>query len=86
VAGILSERDLARAVAERRNVATTKARDIAHSTIVWCDMTATVAEVAAEMMDRYVRHVLVEEEGNLAGIVSARDLLGVYATADAETE
>jgi len=36
--------------------------------------------VANEMMDRYVRHVLVEEDGRLVGVVSARDLLGVYAT------
>ena len=31
------------------------------------------------MMEQYVRHVLLEEEGRLVGIVSARDLLGVYA-------
>jgi len=39
-----------------------------------------VAEVATEMMDRYVRHVLIEDGGRFVGIVSARDLLGVYAT------
>ena len=27
-------------------------------------------------MERYVRHVLVEDEGGFVGIVSARDLLG----------
>jgi CBS domain-containing protein len=31
------------------------------------------------MMEQYVRHVLLEEEGRLVGIVSARDLLGAYA-------
>ena len=85
VAGIVSERDLVRAVAERRPLAGTRAVDIAHTNLVWCDRTATVAEVAAEMMDRYVRHVLVEDEGSLVGIVSARDLLGVYATEEEET-
>jgi len=30
-------------------------------------------------MEQYVRHVLLEEEGRLVGIVSARDLLGAYA-------
>jgi CBS domain-containing protein len=38
------------------------------------------------MMDRYVRHVLVEEDGSLVGIVSARDVLGAYAAADVDDE
>jgi CBS domain-containing protein len=37
------------------------------------------------MMESYVRHVLLEDEGRLVGIVSARDLLGTYAVADLET-
>ena len=45
-----------------------------------------LAEVAEEMCERYVRHVLVEEDGRLVGIVSARDLLGVYAAAEVELE
>ena len=41
-----------------------------------------MAAVAVQMMDQYVRHILVEDDGRLAGIVSARDLLGVYAIGD----
>jgi CBS domain-containing protein len=80
--GIVSERDLVRALAERRDPAATRTRDIASTTLVWCDAEATMAEVAEEMMDCYVRHVLVEDRGRLVGIVSARDLLGAYAAAD----
>lgn len=80
VTGILSERDVVRAVAEGRDPTTTLAADVASTALVWCDLGATVAEVALEMMDRYVRHVLVEADGVLVGIVSARDLLGVYGT------
>lgn len=83
--GIVSERDLVRALAEGRDPATTQARDIASTNLVWCDADATIAEVAAEMMDAYVRHVLVERNGRLVGIVSARDVLGAYASADADT-
>jgi CBS domain-containing protein len=32
-------------------------------------------------MEEYVRHVLLEVDGQLTGIVSARDLLGAYAMA-----
>ncbi|MBN2623404.1 MAG: CBS domain-containing protein [Acidimicrobiales bacterium] len=80
--GIVSERDVVAALAARRDPETTRAGDIARSTLVWCDAEATIAEVAERMMERYVRHVLLEEDGRLVGIVSARDLLGAYAGAD----
>ena len=35
-------------------------------------------DVAELMMEQYVRHVLVAENGKLVGIVSARDPLGAY--------
>ena len=79
VKAVVSERDLVRALSARRDPAATRAIDVATTDLVWCDASATVAEVAIEMMDRYVRHVLVEDDGKLVGIVSARDLLGVYA-------
>ena len=66
-----------RAVAEQRDPIATRAIEVGHDTLVWSDITATVAEVATEMMDRYVRHVLIEDDGQFVGIVSARDLLGV---------
>lgn len=80
---VVSERDVVHALAARKDPATTRAADIAHTELVWCDAAAPVAAVANEMMDRYVRHVLVEEDGRLIGVVSARDLLGVYAASAA---
>jgi CBS domain-containing protein len=47
---------------------------------------ADVADVAEEMMERYVRHVLLERDGELAGIVSARDLLGAYASVESDDD
>jgi len=79
---IVSERDLVHALASRQDPATTTAADIAHTTLIWCDISATVGDVALKMMDEYVRHILAEEDGRLAGIVSARDLLGAYAAGD----
>ena len=81
VVGIVSERDVVHALARRLPAETTSAIDIASTELVWCDASATIGEVATEMMERYVRHVLVEEEGRLVGLVSARDLLGAYASA-----
>ena len=86
VDGVVSERDIVRAIAEGRDPSATRALEVASTAIVWCDASATVAEVAREMMVEYVRHVLVEADGKVLGIVSARDLLGVYTTDDAEPE
>ena len=80
--GIVSEHDIVRAVADDADPHTTTAAEIAHTELFWSDGTATVKEVAAEMMEHYVRHILVENGGRLIGIVSARDLLGVYAIGD----
>ena len=78
VIGIISERDVMHALSAGGDFDAMSAMDVAHTNLIWCDVTATVAEVAAEMMRQYVRHVLVEQDGHLVGIVSARDLLGVY--------
>ena len=78
VSGVISERDVVRAVAGSLDPATTAARDVASTKLVWCDQAATVREAAELMMEQYVRHVLLEDSGRLVGIVSARDLLGAY--------
>ncbi len=83
--GVVSERDVVAALANGLDPSTTTAGEIAHADLVWCDLTATVAEVAIEMMERYVRHVLVQDDGRLVGIVSARDVLGVYAAGEGAT-
>jgi CBS domain-containing protein len=86
VRGIVSERDVVRALAARRDPSNTRAIDIAHTRLVWCDAESTVAAVAEEMMEHYVRHILVEDRGRVIGIVSARDLLGAYAAAESVDE
>jgi len=82
VTGVVSERDVVRALAANLDPSTTKAVDIAHKKLVWCDLDAPVMSVAEEMMVRYVRHILVEDNGQPVGMVSARDLLGAYAAAE----
>lgn len=82
VEGVVSERDIVRLVAEGGDPTAVTAGDLATRELVWCRSTSTVPEVANEMFDRYVRHVLVAGDDGLAGVVSARDLLGVYAAED----
>lgn len=87
VKGVVSERDLVRAMAAGKDPTTTPVADVASARLVWCDSTATVREAAGLMMTEYVRHVLLERDGHLVGIVSARDLLGAYvANADSDAD
>jgi CBS domain-containing protein len=83
---LLSERDIVRVVAAGKDPAAVPAAEVASTKLVWCGAEATVNQVAARMMDRYIRHVLVERDGALAGIVSARDLLGVLSDADLDVD
>jgi len=85
-AALVSERDVVRVVASGKDPAAVPASDIASTKLVWCDAESTVSQVATRMMDHYIRHVLVERDGALAGIVSARDLLGVYSAYGADPD
>ena len=86
VLGVVSERDVVSAVAHRKPLESTLAIDVASKDLAWCDVEATVTEVANEMSERFIRHVLVERGGKLVGIVSGRDLLGFYASEDVEPD
>ena len=67
VEGVVSERDIVRAVAEGTDLdATTVAED------------STVGDVVEEMMEDYVRHILIGNSTGLVGIVSMRDVLAAY--------
>lgn len=77
---VVSERDVVRVVAAGDDVTQVRAADVATKKLIWCDADETVDQVAVRMIDHYIRHILVERDGELVGIVSARDLLGVYAS------
>ncbi len=79
-AALLSERDIAGVVAAQRDPALVPAAEVASTHLIWCEAADTVDQVAVRMTDRHIRHILVESDGVLVGIVSARDLLGVYAS------
>ena len=78
VSGIVSERDVTRALGLGEDPLAANADDIASTNLVWCDADTTVAEAARVMSERGVRHLLVGD-GDLEGIVSARDLLTALA-------
>ena len=79
IEGVISERDLVRAIAAGLDLDDTTVATIESGTLKWAPATSTVDVVAEEMLETYVRHILVgNEDGTLAGVVSMRDLLTAY--------
>ncbi len=76
LAGVLSERDILRAVAAGSDLELAAISTVTGDTVQRATPTSTVYEVAVEMMENYIRHVLIaDHDGELVGVVSMRDLL-----------
>lgn len=79
LAGILTERDIVRAIADRSNLEVTVASDYMSRDPVTAKPDDDTMEIAERMLHGGFRHLPVVEEGRLVGMVSARDLLQVEA-------
>jgi CBS domain-containing protein len=80
VHGIVSERDLMLAIAAGHDLDATTAADLDSRDLVTCTPDTTVHDAAVLMMEYYVRHLLVRDHTGPVGMISARDLLGAYAS------
>jgi CBS domain-containing protein len=76
IAGILSERDVVRALAAQ-GAALLEARvaDVMTATVLTCGAETTINELMALMTERRIRHVPVVADGALVGIVSIGDVV-----------
>jgi predicted transcriptional regulator len=77
--GIVSERDLVRALADGADSDEVWASDVMTEDLVLAEPEEPIVEVAARMASEHVRHVAVVERGTIVGVVSARDLLSVLS-------
>lgn len=79
LAGILSERDIVRALADAASdpagVLRRPVSDLMSTDLATCVPRATVDELMRLMTDRRIRHIPVLDEGRLAGIVSIGDVV-----------
>jgi CBS domain-containing protein len=76
VAGILSERDIVRVLAERGAAALNERVDqVMTRRVFTCSESDTVAQVMEQMTAGKFRHVPVIEQGQLAGIISIGDVV-----------
>jgi len=76
VAGIVTERDYARKVILKgRSSRETQIKEIMTPRVVYVGPEATVEECMALMTNKEIRHLPVMDDGELAGMLSIRDLL-----------
>jgi signal-transduction protein with cAMP-binding, CBS, and nucleotidyltransferase domain len=79
--GVVSERDLVHHVAEDANPDHLEVRDIMTVDLVAVAPSDTVLEAAQQMLTAGVRHLPVQEDDRLAGVVSVRDVLAALVDA-----
>ena len=76
LAGLVSERDIIRAIAVNGERALEMlVRDVMTSEVVTCRPTDTISEVMKVMTVRRFRHLPVVEDGELKGIISIGDVV-----------
>jgi len=80
IEGIVSERDVVRAMPGRLNDLTeVRVRDLMTSDVITCSTNSTVAELMNVMTERRIRHVpVVDESGNLLSIISIGDVVKAH--------
>ena len=74
VAGIVTERDVVRAIADDVDVQKATVGERMTKELATVDRKTDVADAARLMAERRIRHLPVLDRGSLAGIVSIRDL------------
>ena len=77
IAGILTERDLLRAIADRRDPRTVRVAEYMTPDPVVVEAADEVDRAVRIMRQRGIRHLPVTQHGRLIGFLSVRDLLAV---------
>ncbi|MGE5137509.1 MAG: CBS domain-containing protein [Gemmatimonadota bacterium] len=77
--GIITERDVLRVVALGADPATSTVDEAMTTEVYTVPPDMELHEAAREMAARWIRHLPVVEDGKVLGVVSMRDVTGVFA-------
>jgi CBS domain-containing protein len=78
LAGIITERDLLRAAAEARDLDGERVAACMSGQVVTAGPNYDVNVAAAMMSERHIRHLIVEDQEQVLGMLSLRDVLSVF--------
>lgn len=73
--GVLSERDLVRAIGDDTELYEAEVCDYMTNAPIVIDMQAPIEDAVTKMNEAGVRHLVVMEDGAVCGVISARDVL-----------
>jgi CBS domain-containing protein len=79
--GVVSERDVVRALAQGGDPDVARAADVVATETVWARPSDTIRHVAGLMWEAEVRHIPLRENGKAIGMVSIRDILDALVPA-----
>lgn len=79
LAGIITERDLLRAVALGADLETSTVDEAMSAEVFTVPPDMPLHEAAREMAARWIRHLPVVGDGELLGVISMRDITGIFA-------
>jgi CBS domain-containing protein len=84
--GIVTERDIMKAIAGGRDMETTPISTVMSTTVITVTPQTSLPEAARHMATRWIRHLPVVDDGKVVGLVSQRDLCGVLAALGSEAD
>lgn len=77
VVGLVSERDVVAVVASGGDVESVQAADVMSTELITVGAGTSIAATGEAMLEAGVRHVLVDRDTGIVGVVSIRDVLAV---------
>ncbi len=86
VQGVISERDIVRAVASDADVTEERVRDWMTDDLLTVAATTSVRDAAYALLQAEVRHLVVTDGDRPAGVISERDVLAAAMASDEEAK
>jgi CBS domain-containing protein len=84
--GIVTERDIMKAIARGWDPEQAAVSDVMTREVLTIGPESSLHEAARLMASRWIRHLPVVRDGGVVGVVSQRDLVGVFAALSRDPE